>query len=194
VHAAEALVLLAAMPTPASLRRLQAALLVAGVPAEEPIWPLLDDYYNFLATLAARVTSREFSHFASLLDIGAVGGVTLQNLLLGHDEGKMWQRLLAGGLSEGLMVLASRQYVRAWEGEMAAVYAMAAWRLFRELWQVSAAMRPELDATERRRLVDEMIAPLLAGELDGGRRAALAIRLYQLLLLARLRRLLPEEA
>ena len=89
-------------------------LLAAGVAEGDPVWPLLDAYYDFLTALAARATSREFSHFASLLDMGAVGGVALQNLLQAEAEGQWWGRLLAGGLSEGLMVLAARQYVRAW--------------------------------------------------------------------------------
>src|SRR5690606_7716693 len=107
---ADDLLLYAAEPTPESLRRLQTALLAVGIAEEDPVWSLLDSYYAFLTTLAARATSREFSHFASLLDMGAVGGVALQNLLHAEAEGQWWNRLLVGGLSEGLMVLAARQY------------------------------------------------------------------------------------
>jgi hypothetical protein len=192
--AAAELILLAAIPRPDSLRQLQTGLLAAGVGREDPVWPLLDGYYDFLTTLAVRATSREFSHFASLLDIGAVGGVALQNILLAPGEGHGWQRILAGGLSEGLMVLAARQYVRAWEGEMSAVFAAASWHLYRELWQVSAAFQPEMPAAERKRLLDELLAPLLAEGEGGTQRACWATRLYQLLLLLRLRDTFPQPA
>ncbi|MDT8307457.1 MAG: hypothetical protein RRC07_16110 [Anaerolineae bacterium] len=188
------LFLLAAVPTPGTLRQLQARLLSAGIGAAEPVWLLLDAYYEFLTALAARATSREFSHFASLLDIGAVGSVALQNVLLVEKEDRWWQRLLAGGLSEGLMVLAARQYVRAWEGEMGAVYAAAGWRLYRQLWHVSARLQPALPAEERRRLLDDLLAPLAEGDLSGTQRAILATRLFQLLLLVRLQWAFPEPA
>lgn len=188
------LFLLAAVPTPRALRQMQASLLSAGIGDGEPVWSLLDAYYDFLTTLAARATSREFSHFASLLDIGAVGSVALQNVLLVEKEDQWWQRVLAGGLSEGLMVLAARQYVRAWEGEMNAVYAAASWRLYRELWQVSARLHPALPADERRRLLDGLLAPLAEGDLGGTQRAVLATRLYQLLLLVQLRWAFPQAA
>jgi hypothetical protein len=191
---ANELLLLAAIPTPDALRRLQASLLAAGVPARDPVWTLLDRYYGFLTTLAARATSREFSHFASLLDMGAVGGVALQNVLLAGEAGHGWQRLLAGGLSEGLMVMAARQYVRAWEQEMSAVYTAAAWHLFRELWQVSSDLQPALPAGERKRLLDDLLAPLLDEEGAGAQRAVLATRLYQLLLLARIVLTQPARA
>lgn len=183
----DTLLSLVAEPTPDSLRRLQTGLLVAGVAEEDPVWPLLDTYYDFLTTLAARAGSREFSHFASLLDMGAVGGVALQNLLQAEAEGEWWSRLLVGGLSEGLMVLAARQYVRAWEGELDAVFIAARLQLYRELWRVSEALRPVLSAEERSRLLDELLAPLEDAGLSAAQRAALLTRLYQMLLLARVR-------
>jgi hypothetical protein len=186
VIADDNLILLAAAPTPEALRQLQTGLLAAGVGQADPVWPLLDAYYEFLTTLAVRATSREFSHFASLLDMGAVGGVALQNILMA-EEGQWWSRLLAGGLSEGLMVLAARQYVHAWEGELGAVFTAASWRLYRELWRVSETWRPDLPFAERHRLLEELIAPLAEDTLEGTQRAALATRLFQLLLLTRVR-------
>lgn len=171
-------------PSPAALRQLRGQWLEAGMAADTPVWRVLDQFYHFLNQLAAKASSWEYSHFASMLDMGAVGGVALQNLLSPEKAGQLWQRLLIAGVSEGLMVMAARQYVKAWEGEMAAVYAAAAWDLYGELWRASTEMMPELPGAERRRLMDALLEPVHDEEVGGVVKAALIARLYQLLLLA----------
>jgi hypothetical protein len=116
--------------------------------------------------------------------MGAVGGVAIQNLLEQRDSDGWWQRLLVGGLSESLMIMAARQYVKAWDNEMSSDINQAAWFLYREYWQLSADMQPELAHTERRRLVDELLAPIHNSETSGTAKAALLGRLFQLLLMA----------
>lgn len=61
------LLLLAAVPAPAALRQLQAGLLSAGIGEAEPVWSMLDAYYDLFTALQARANSREFSDVASLL-------------------------------------------------------------------------------------------------------------------------------
>ena len=185
----EAAIDLPGRPTPAGLWQLRSTLLRRGVPDEAPIWSLLDEFYHFLNQLKASATAREYSHFASLLDIGAVGGVALQNLLSREDDAALWQSVLVGGLSESLMVMAARQYVKAWEGEMDALYRAAAWNLYRTLWTFSRASQPALSATGRAEHLDSLLAPLQDTEVAGAAKAALIVRLYQLLLLAQLQQL-----
>jgi hypothetical protein len=91
---------------------------------------------------------------------------------------------LVGGLSESLMILAARQYVKAWDNEMSSDINQAAWFLYREYWQLSADMQPELAREERRRLVDELLAPIYDSGISGTAKAALIGRLFQLLLMA----------
>jgi hypothetical protein len=174
-------------PSPSGLWQLRGELLRLGVTPDASVWPILDEYYGFLNELVASATAREYSHFASLLDIGAVGAVALQNLLTAEKGDLLWQRVLAGGLSEGLMVLAARQYVKAWEGELSSLFHGAAWNLFWHLWHLSLELRPELNPPARRAHLDELLSPLRDEETGGTVKAALITRLYQLLLLIHLR-------
>lgn len=173
-------------PRPEHLWQLQGDLLSEGYGADAPVMAILDAFHNFLNELMSSASAREYSHFASILDLGAVGGVAIQNLLESRDSESWWQRLLVGGLSESLMILAARQYVKAWENEMTADINNAAWFLYRHYWQISADMQPNMDLEERRRLVDKLLAPALVTETSGTAKAALLGRLFQILLMAKL--------
>lgn len=180
-------------PTPEGLWALRGDLLVAGVPAGLPVWHVLDQAHHFLNTLKSKSTAREYSHFASLLDIGAIGLVVLDNLGEGGENEGFLGKILTGALSEGLMVLAARQYVKAWEEEMSAVYQEAAWALYQLLWHVSEQMQSGLKAGERRTLIDHLLRPLTLEDTPGTVKAILAGRLYQLLLLVHVHRQLSPN-
>lgn len=184
----ELLTLILSKPEPAILWSIRSALLEAGLPSEDSALITLDEFSEFLNKLVASSTARQYSHFASLLDLGAVGGVALQNLLEKSDSANFTQRLLAGGISEVLMVMAARQYVKAWEEEMKAAYYSAAWHLFAEFWDLSSEMQPDLDPSERRRIVEEAVSPLRNEENSGVVKAAVTVHYYQLLLAVRLGR------
>lgn len=187
------LVMLLGQPTPAGLWQLRGELLQLSIPPEAAIWTSLDQFYHFLNELMANATAREYSHFASMLDIGAVGSVALQNLLAREKGSALWQRMLAGGVSESLMVMAARQYVKAWEGEMSALYRAAAWNLYHGLWQISLLLKPELAADVRRAHLEDLLSPLHDENTSGTVKAALIARLYQLLLLTHLRLVVAAE-
>jgi hypothetical protein len=171
-------------PSPEALWLLQGDLLSQGFDPDAPIMAILDAFHNFLNELVASATAREYSHFASILDVGAVGGVAIQNLLESRDSDDWWKRLLVGGVSESLMIIAARQYVKAWENEMSSDFIQAAWFLYRQYWQLSAELQPDLEPDERRRLVDELLAPVHDSEVSGTAKAALLGRLFQILLMA----------
>ena len=175
-----------ASPTPKHLWQLQGDLLNEGYAPDAPVMEILDAFYIFLNELMSSATAREYSHFASILDMGAVGGVAIQNLLESRDSEGWWQRLLLGGLSESLMIMAARQYVNAWENEMTADINQAAWFLYRHFWQLSAKMQPEMEASERRKLVDRLLAPVHDDETSSTAKAVLLGRLFQILLMAAL--------
>lgn len=169
-------------PDPAVLWDLRADLLEAGVDADSPVWDLLDEFHDFLDHLAGSTTAREYSNLASMLDIGGVGGVILESLLEADDPSKLAQRLLSAVLSEGLMILATRQHVRAWEEELDSVYRAAAWSLYPKIWRFSVDQKPGLSDPERRALVEQLFKPLTDPARSGTVRAVVIVRLFQALL------------
>jgi len=172
-------------PTVDTLGAFRADLLEARVPSEAPVWTVVDEFRGFLDQLATSTTSREYSELASKLDIGAVGGVVLEHILEEANVRELGLRLLTGALSEGLMVLATRQHVHAWEGEIDAVYRDAAWFLYGELWRWTEHSKPELPACERRRLLDALFTPLRSETTGGFHKAVLLGLLFQVLLIGR---------
>lgn len=170
-------------PSPGGLWELRSELFEAGISVEDPLWRIVDEFHRFLDELGTRSSSREYSQLASKLDIGAVGGVVVEQLLEPEDPAETSMRLLSALLSEGLMVLATRQHVKAWEGELSAVYRAASWYLYGELWHWAARLKPDLSAAERRRLLDRLLSPALSAETDGTTRAVLLGSLFQMLLL-----------
>ncbi|HSH03650.1 MAG TPA: hypothetical protein VLL52_14110 [Anaerolineae bacterium] len=178
-----ALVAFLSQPTPDTVWALRRAMLAAGWESEREGWGLLTEVYLFMTELAAKTTAREYSHFAAQLDVGAVGGVALQDLLGTEERGAaLWRRILLGGISETLMVMAARQYVKAWEGEMGSLYWQSSWHLYAHWWRLSEQLQAELGAEERDRLLMEMIGPLRDDGVSGTVKAALIVRLYQLLI------------
>jgi hypothetical protein len=174
-----------AEPTPDALWRLRGELLELGLASDSDIMSTLHEFYQFLNELVASSTAREFSHFASIMDMAAVAGVAVQNLLNIEDSEDWWKRFMMGGASEGLMVLAARQYVKAWEEEMRASYNASAWYLSQEYWELSARLRPDLPLQARRQLVDRLLVPIQDAQVEGIVKAGLIVRLFQVLLLAR---------
>jgi len=182
----EALAPVLSSPTPADLWRLRAELLEAGIPAGAGVWSVLDEFRRYLDQLATGTSSRDYSDLASKLDVGAVGGVVLEHVLESEKAEDLALRLFTGLLSEGLMVLATRQHVKAWQGELSAVCRNAAWYLYDELWRWAEARKPDLPPRERRLLLDRLLAPLCSAEADCFSKSVLAGLLFQLLLLSHL--------
>lgn len=182
-------------PTPADLLALQTTLLAAEddhparADATRRALDVTREFHAYLNELEAKSSAREYSELASLLDIGAVGGVALENLAEAGEA--LLKRVLLGGLSEALMVLASRQYVRAWSREMHPIHMRALWFLREELWRLSVAGRPDMSAQERATLVDSLLAPALDERTDDGGQVALLGRLFQVLLVIHLSQALP---
>jgi hypothetical protein len=128
------------------------------------------------------MSSRDFSNLASKLDIAAVSGVILDRLAEASNPPALALDLFSGAISEGLMVLATRQHVRAWEGELSTVHRSAAWILYDELWRWTGERSPGIAPPQRRALLDELMAPILAPDSPGLLKAALICRLFQLLI------------
>lgn len=178
----DSLALVLAAPSTETLWRLRADLLAAGTPTDSRLLRLLAAFHDYLDRLATGMSSRDFSHLASKLDISAISGVILERLGEAANTSALALELLSGAVSEGLMVLATRQHVRAWEGELAAVHRSATWFLYDELWRWTTDRRPNLAGADRRSLLDELMAPILDPDASGLVKAALICRLFQILI------------
>lgn len=182
-------------PSTSDLLALQTRLLIAEADPEraDAAHRALDvsrEFHAYLGELEAKFGARQYSELASLLDIGAVGAVALENLAEAGESLK--QRILLGGLSEMLMVLASRQYVKAWGREMKPIHMRAVWFLRAELWRLSVAGQPDIDVEERAALVDGLLAPALDGNTPDEICLALLGRLFQVLLIIHLAQISPN--
>jgi hypothetical protein len=176
-------------PTPADLLALQTRLLAAEADstradAARRALDVAREFHAYLSELEAKFSAREYSELASMFDIGAVGVVALENLTEAGEA--LLERMLLGGLGEILMVLASRQYVKAWSREMRPIHMQAAWFLRGELWQLSVTGRPDMSTEERAALVDELLAPALDEDAADEVHVALLGRLFQVLLVIHL--------
>ena len=157
----ESLTAVLTTPSTDTLWQLRGDLLQVGLPTNSPAWRVLDKFYAFINELSATMSAHEYSKMATMLDIGAVGGVAIQNLLESDMEpAELWRRLLAGGIGESLMVLASRQYVKGAKAGMLGVCRATAWELYDEFWQLSSQLQPELDPAARRHLIDNLLASI----------------------------------
>ena len=141
-------------------------------------------FHAFLASVQSKMTAHEYSQTAAKMDIGSVGLLALQDLVT--DREQLFRKLLLGGLSEGLMVLATLQYVKAWRVEAAQACEEASWWLFEALWRLSAQMTPELPPAERREQIEAAVAPARAPDLAPAVRTALLAQVYQVLLVCSL--------
>lgn len=179
-------------PTPGALVALQGALLTSGHQGEAAARALevAGHFHAYLSELESKITARDYSELASRLDIVAVGAVALDNVLAGKEEG-FWRQLALGGLAEGLMVAASRQYIKAWEVETGLVHTRAAWYLGEGLWRTSAEMQPDLPPEQRWQAIQSLLAPAHAADVPAPEKAVLLGRVFQILLLTHLARLLP---
>lgn len=182
-------------PTPAALVSLQGALLVSGhgeKPAESAL-EIAGQFHTYLSELKAKLSARDFSELASLLDIGAVGIVALEGLISSKSE-DFWQSLILGSVAEGLMVAASRQYIKAWETETGTLHDLAAWNLADALWRASCTLQPDLSSGRRWQSIEALLAPAHDPEVSDPAKAVLLGRIYQMVLLTHLAQLLPDPS
>jgi hypothetical protein len=189
----EAIQPILSLPTPQGLIALQGALLAYGVDDEaaKHALEITDHFHAYLSDLQSKLTSRSYSELASMLDIGAVGTVVLENLVASEPE-KFWKRLGLGGVAEGLMVAASRQYVKGWSVETEMIHSRAAWYLTEALWRASSEMQPDLQPEQRWETIQILLAPAHNPEVPAPEKAMLLGRIFQILLLTHLARLLPR--
>jgi hypothetical protein len=190
----EAIGSILSQPAPGTLVVLQGTLLSSGQQGEgvDRALEVAGHFYAYLSELQSKISSRNYSELASRLDIGAVGVVALENILAARQD-DFWQRLALGAMAEGLMVVASRQYIKGWDVETSLAHSHAAWYLAEALWKASTEMQPGLEPGRRWQAIQALLAPAHDPEVPAPDKAVLLGRIFQILLITYLARLLPEE-
>jgi len=170
-------------PSASAVWSLRGDLLADGLEPDHAAFRLLAEFYSYLDRLETGGASKGHSERASVMDIGSLGGVVASDLAEAEDASELARRLLAGAITEGLAVMATRQHVKAWRGELDAVHREAAWYLYDELWNWAAQRKPDLDPVERRRLLDELLAPVRHDDVPSQQKQVILCSLLVLLLL-----------
>jgi hypothetical protein len=146
---------------------------------------------QFTAEIRGFGASRASAERASVLDLGAISVLAVENLLTAERITPM--RLFMSGLSEGLMFLASRQYVHGGNAVLEATYRAHRVAVQDALWSVAMDFRePEgLESLrEARRSIDDVFGRLDDPGVPIGARVALLHVLYALVAIVRCARLL----
>jgi len=168
--------------SPEAVWELRGDLLGRGMTTDAKAFVLLAELHRFLDRLATGVASRGHSERASMMEVGSLSGVVASDLAEAADAGEWARRLLSAAVTEGLAVLATRQHVRAWRGELASVFREAAWYLYDELWLWASRRKPDLEPAKRRQLLDQLVVPIRGDDIDTGQKTAIVCSLFLLLL------------
>jgi hypothetical protein len=175
-------------PTPADLWKLQAPLLALDTSEALAAHRVAGQFYGYLSLLETKLTSQRYSQFAAMLATGAVVTVGIQDVLEDVFAGKPvnLSEVFGAGLAGALEVMSAIQHVKAWETDTCTADCEAAWNLYEALWQLSVRLQPDLTHTGRAEHLERVLAPLAADETPSPVRAALIIRLFQVVLLLNL--------
>lgn len=173
-----------AAPTADDLWRLQGELLAFGGSAAGKAREVTGEFHSFLRDMESKVASRSASRWGAVLATAAVSSVGLQEMIAERED--PLKRLMAVGLTGLLEVAGAVKNVEAWEVEASLVYYDAGWYLYGELWEISETARPELSSGERKVLVDRLMEPAMKLEVEGVVKLALLVRLFLVVLVARM--------
>ena len=183
-------------PDPDDVWKLHPLLLAWDDPRADTARDLAGNFYTYLCAVRNKLTSLHYNEFAVALSAGAAGMAVLSDAVEGLRDApeQLLGSVLLGGLSGALETLAAYQYVRAWGPDYFSAHETAAWALYGALWDLSVGLRPDLDTGARAILIESLLAPVRDPDLPGSIRAAVVVRLFQVLLAVAMRPLLDAQA
>jgi hypothetical protein len=161
--------------------------------AAEKALQAISDFYSFGVEIGGFERSSKSANQASLFDLASVGVLGIENILTAENRSLM--RYLMSGLSEGLMFLASRQYVAGSDAVLEGTYKSNALPVRDALWSLARDFRSTedlLSIREARDAIDGLFAKLNAPEVDLHAKVALLHQLYGLVAIVRCAQLLDE--
>lgn len=180
-------------PSPDVLWALHPHLLALDGAAAQATRDIAHKFYAYLTCVHSKLSSRQYSALAATLAAGSVGTLSVQEVFraLQMNRASVLHHLLVGGVAQGLEILSTRQHIKAWEMEFAFMHEDVVWTLYDQWWALSVETQPDITFDERRALVDVLVAPVRDTALGSAVRVAMALRLFQLLLLIRLAPMIP---
>ena len=150
-------------------------------------------YLEFSLDVRGFTRSRQAAETASLFDLASVGVLAVENVLSAEKRTPM--RILMSGLAEGLMFLASRQYVRGGDAILETTYRAHALELQDELWALAMEFRERegLEAIRRARAsIDAVFQKLEDPSVPPATKVGVLQLLYGLAVIIRCVRLLEQ--
>ena len=150
-------------------------------------------FYAFGAEVGGFQRSSKTANQASMFDLASVGVLGIENILTAENRSLM--RYMMSGLSEGLMFLASRQYVAGSEAVLEGTYKSNALAVRDGLWALAKDFRSTEDLAairEARDTIDALFAKLDAPGVPLHNRVALLHQLYGLIAIVRCAQLMEE--
>ncbi len=173
-----------AVPTGDDLWRLQADLLALGGERAEKARDVAGEFYGFLQEVQSKMASRAASRWAAVLETAAVSSVGLQEMMAEKED--PLRRLLSSSVTALLEVAAATKNVEAWEIDASLAYHGVAWFLYGELWEVTAAGRPDLSHAERQTMLDQLLKPVVDPDVEGAAKPIVLVKFFQIALAARM--------
>jgi len=161
--------------------------------AAERALDALSRFYSFGVEIGGFERSAKMANQASLFDLASVGVLGIENILTAENRSLM--RYLMSGLSEGLMFLASRQYVAGSEAVLEGTYKSNALTVRDALWSLAQDFRSTEDLAairEARNAIDELFAKLDSPDVQLRTKVALLQQLYALVAIVRCAQLREE--
>jgi len=150
-------------------------------------------FYRFGLEIGGFTTSTKAAETASFYDLASVGVLAVENVLTAERRSLM--RFLMSGLSEGLMFLGSRQYVRGGEAVLQAAYRSHALAVQDALWSLATDFRDPEDLgsiREARGAIDAVFAKLSEPSVAASSRLDALLRLYALVAVVRCAKVLER--
>ena len=171
-------------PTPDDVWQIQKDLLALGGETAQQARTVAGVFYSCLRSMQSKRASRSASRQGAALGSAAVVTVGLQEMFAAQQD--PLRGLLAGGVTAMLEVSAAIKSAQAWEVEASLMYYDLAWYLYGELWEISLAAQPELSPDQRQACTDLLLKPLMDPDVADATKSALLVRLFQVVLAARL--------
>lgn len=153
----------------------------------------LSQFYSFGVEIGGFQRSSKTANQASLFDLASVGVLGIENVLTAENRSLM--RYLMSGLSEGLMFLASRQYVAGSEAVLEGTFKANSLAVRDGLWALAKDFRAYEDLAsirEARDAIDALFAKLNEPGVPLHARVSLLHQLYGLIAIVRCAQLAEE--